>query len=436
MFGFTIVWLGQIVSVLATNMSAFALTIWVFEKTGSATALGLVQVFFHTPLLIITPFAGVMVDRHNRKLMMMVSDLAAGLATVAVLLLQAFGVLEVWHLYVAAVFQGLGNAFQWPAYSAAISTMIPKEKYGRANGMMSLVDIGPGVLAPMLAGALLPVIGLTGVLSVDVLTFVTAIVVLMFVHIPQPPRTEEGAQARGNVFREAAFAFRYIFARPSLLGLQLVFFFGNLCSGIAYTVLAPMILLRTGNDSVSLGLVQSAGAIGGVVGGVAMSVWGGFKRRVHGVLGGWIIASFFFALMGLGTWLPFWVATNALSALFVPLINGSNQAIWQSKVAPDVQGRVFSARTLIAWMTNPISPLIAGTLGDYLLEPAMRAPGGLSSLFGWIVPAGPGAGMGLLVFFGGLGGVLAGLSGYFISAIRGAEDILPDHDAAMAAESA
>jgi len=436
MFGFTIVWLGQIVSVLATNMSAFALTIWVFEKTRSATALGLVQVFFITPLLIITPFAGVMVDRHNRKLMMMVSDLAAGLATVAVLLLQAFGVLEVWHLYVVAVFQGLGNAFQWPAYSAAISTMIPKEKYGRANGMMSLVDIGPGVLAPMLAGALLPVIGLTGVLSVDVLTFVTAIVVLMFVHIPQPPRTEEGAQAQGNVFREAAFGFRYIFARPSLLGLQLVFFFGNLCSGIAYTVLAPMILLRTGNDSVSLGLVQSAGAIGGVAGGVAMSVWGGFKRRVHGVLGGWIIASFFFALMGLGTWLPFWVATNALSALFVPLINGSNQAIWQSKVAPDVQGRVFSARTIIAWMTNPISPLIAGTLGDYLLEPAMRAPGGLSSLFGWIVPAGPGAGMGLLVFFGGLGGVLAGLSGYFISAIRGAEDILPDHDAAMAAESA
>ena len=112
MFGFTIVWLGQIVSVLATNMSAFALTIWVFQKTGSATALGLVQVFFITPLLIITPFAGVMVDRHNRKLMMMVSDLVAGIATIAILVLQAFGVLQVWHLYVAAIFQGLGNAFQ------------------------------------------------------------------------------------------------------------------------------------------------------------------------------------------------------------------------------------------------------------------------------------------------------------------------------------
>jgi hypothetical protein len=118
------------------------------------------------------------------------------------------------------------------------------------------------------------------------------------------------------------------------------------------------------------------------------------------------------------------------------LVNGSNQAIWQSKVAPDVQGRVFSARMLIAWMTNPISPLIAGTLADYVLEPAMRVPSGLSSLFGWLVPPGPGAGMGLLILFSSLGGILAGLAGYFIHPIRHAEDILPDHDQLVPAEAA
>jgi MFS family permease len=436
MFGFTLVWLGQIISVLATNMTAFALTIWVFEKTGSATALALMQVFFITPFLIISPIAGVMIDRHNRKLMMMVSDLTGGLATVAVLLLQGFGVLEVWHLYVAAIFQGLGNAFQWPAYSAAISTMIPKEKYGRANGMMSLIEAGPGVLAPMLAGALLPVVGFTGILSIDVVTFILAILVLLFVHIPQPPRTVEGEQAHGNILQEAWFGFQYIFARPSLLGLQLVFFFGNLCLGIAFTVLAPMVLLRTGNDSVSLGLVQSAGAIGGIAGGVLMSAWGGFKRRVHGVLAGWIVSSFFFSLVGVGTSLPFWITAMALSSILSPLINGSNQAIWQSKVAPDVQGRVFSARRLIAWFTNPVSPLIAGVLGDYVLEPAMRVPSGLSSAIGWLVPPGPGAGMGLLIFLSSLGGILAGLAGYLTHPVRHAEDILPDHDTLAQAEIA
>ncbi len=436
MFGFSIVWLGQIVSVLATNMTTFALTIFVFQKTGSATALGLVQVFFITPYLLITPIAGVLVDRHNRKLMMMISDTVAGLATIAVLILQAMGMLEVWHLYVAAIFQGLGNAFQWPAYSAAITTMLPKEQYGRANGMWSLIETGPGVFAPMLAGALLPFIGLKGILSIDVATFLLAIIILLGVHIPQPQRTEVGKQAQGNIFKEAAFGFKYIFVRPSLLGLQLVFFFGNLCTGIAYTVLSPMILLRTNDNSVSLGVVLSAGAIGGVVGGVIMSAWGGFKRRVHGVLAGWLISSLFFALVGVGTWLPLWIAANALSGLFVPLVNASNQAIWQSKVAPDVQGRVFSARTMIAWMTNPISPIIGGTLADYVLEPAMRTPGGLPSLFGWLVPPGPGAGMGLLIFFGAFGGLLAGLVGYFIPAIYNAETVLPDHDTSAVTESA
>lgn len=436
MFGFTLVWLGQIVSVLATNMSAFALTIWVFQKTGSATSLAWMQVFFITPFLLISPLAGVMVDRHNRKMMMMLSDLAAGLATISILVLQFAGVLEVWHLYVAAIFQGLGNSFQWPAYSAAISTMIPKEQYGRANGMMSLIEMGPGVLGPMLAGAALPLIGLTGVLFLDVVTFVLAIVILLLVHIPQPPRTEEGAQGQGSILKEALYGFQYIFARRSLLGLQLVFFFGNLFAGIAFTVIAPMVLLRTGNDSVSLGFVQSAGAIGGVVGGVVMSAWGGFKRRVHGVLAGWIVSSIFLSLLGVGTSLPLWIAAMVLSTILVPLINGSNQAIWQAKVAPDVQGRVFSARRLIAWLTNPISPLIAGTLADYVLEPAMRTSSPLSLAFGWLVPPGPGAGMGLLIFFSALGGILAGLAGYFIHSIHHAEDILPDHDVIPAADPA
>jgi hypothetical protein len=216
----------------------------------------------------------------------------------------------------------------------------------------------------------------------------------------------------------------------------MVFFFGNLCAGIAFTVVAPMILLRTGNDSVSLGVVQSAGAIGGVVGGVLMSAWGGFKRRVHGVLAGWIVSSFFLALLGVGIWVPLWAAACALSTLFAPLVNSSNQAIWQAKVAPDVQGRVFSARRLIAWMTNPISPLIAGVLGDYVLEPAMRAPQGFAALFTWIIPPGPGAGMGLLIFLSSLGGILAGLAGYFVHSIRHAEDILPDHDRMAPAEAA
>jgi MFS transporter, DHA3 family, macrolide efflux protein len=425
MNAFLLVWLGQLISVLSSSMTNFALSIWMYQQTESATAMGLMQVFFITPFLIISPFAGVMVDRYSRKLMMMISDLTAIIGTGGILVLYATGNLEFWHLYIAAALNGIGNTFQWPAYSAAIA----KAQLGRANGMMSLMEAGPGVIAPLLAGMLLPLVGIAGILTIDVITFFFAVGALLIVHIPRPRQTEEGRQARGGMLKEAAYGFRYIFARPSLLGLQMVFFFGNLFSGIGFTVLAPMVLARTDQNPLIFGTVQTAGAIGAIIGGITMSAWGGFQRRVHGVLAGWIYSGVIgMAILGLRFGLPVWITGMLLGGLAIPLINASNQAIWQSKVAPDLQGRVFSARRLIAWFTNPVSPIIGGTLADFVLEPAMRTESTLSNMFGWLVGTGPGAGMGLLLIFCGIGMSLVGLIGYFIPYIRNAEDILPDHD--------
>ncbi len=428
MSGFFIIWIGQIVSILASGMSGFALSLWMYQKTESATAMGLQQVFYITPFLLMSIPAGVMVDKYNRKLMMMISDLTAVLATFGLMLLSALGRLEFWHLYVAAIFYGIGNTFQWPAYSAAISTMVPKDQLGRVNGLMSLMEAGPGVLAPLLAGVLYPLIGLTGILIIDVVTFFFAISALALVHVPQPERSKEGQEAEGNFLKEAVFGFKYIFARPSLLGLQMIFFFGNLFSGIGFSVFAPMVLARTNQNSTIFGLVQTAGAAGVILGGIVMSAWGGFKRRVHGVLAGWIYTGLIgTALMGLNG-LIFWLAATILGSFASPVINGSNQAIWQSKVSPDLQGRVFSARRLIAWFTNPIAPIIGGTLADFVLEPAMRSNSALSASFGWLVGTGPGAGMGLLMIFCGLLISLIGIGGYFIPAISEAEKLLPDYD--------
>jgi len=429
MFGFTIVWAGQMVSLLGTQMSAFSLTIWAYELTGSATALALVGFFFLTPLLVFSPIAGAIVDRSNRKWMMALSDLAAGTATVGVLSLYLTGGLQIWHLYVANAIMGLFQAFQWPAYSAAISVMLPKEQYGRANGMMSLAESGSGIFAPLLAGAVLGIIGLGGVLFIDIATFLFAIAALALIQVPQPAVTDEGIKGRGNLLQEAAYGFRYILARPSLLGLQTVFLLGNFFGSLGYSVLAPMILARTGNNELVYGSVNSAGAAGGLVGGLVMSAWGGPKRRVHGVLMGFALASLLDGvLMGVGRGVSVWVVAAFCGAFFIPIINGSNQAIWQAKVAPDVQGRVFSVRMLIAWLVNPVAMLIAGPLSDYVLEPAMRLDGSLTGTFGWLVGAGPGAGIALIFVFAGLMTMMVGLGGYAVPAIREAETRLPDHE--------
>jgi hypothetical protein len=190
-----------------------------------------------------------------------------------------------------------------------------------------------------------------------------------------------------------------------------------------------MILARTGNDEWIYGSVQSAGAIGGLVGALAMSAWNGPKRRVHGVLQGWVwLGLLGLTLLGLGRSLPVWAAGMFSLALFSPLLNGCNQAIWQAKVSPEVQGRVFSARLMIAWLVSPISRAIAGPLADRVLEPAMDEQSVLVRLFGWLVGTGAGAGMALLFVVAGLFVALTGLGGYLFPAVRNAEDLLADHD--------
>jgi MFS transporter, DHA3 family, macrolide efflux protein len=430
MFGFTIVWIGQIISLLGTSMTGFAMTIWAYEKTNAATALALIGFFFVAPMLVASPFAGALVDRSNRKLMMMVSDIASGITSFIILILFVTGHLQIWHLFITSAFQGVFQSFQWPAYSAAISTMIPKKQYGRADGMLSLADTASNIFAPILAGSLLGIIGVPGILLIDLGTFVFAIGTLLFVYIPQPKITEEGLQARGNIFKEAVFGFHYILSRPSLLALQLVFLLGNFCSGVPGAVQAAMILANTGTSEKALALVNSAGAVGGVVGGLVMSAWGGPKRRVHGVLMGWFIASLLgVVLMGFARSIPMWAITGFLGMFFVPIINGSNQAIWQAKVPPDLQGRVFSIRRLIAWFVSPLAMLVAGPLSDQVLEPAMRNPQSfLASTLGWAVGTGPGRGMALLFIIGGGLAAFITISGYAFRVLREADTLLPDHD--------
>lgn len=428
MRAFTWVWVGQVFSLLGSAMTQFALTVWAYELTGSATALALTALFAFAPGVLLSPLAGALVDRWDRRLVLMLSDLGGGLATLVLFLLYSAGNLQIWHLYAAGAVAGAFASFQWPAYSAAISLMIPKSQYGRANGMISLAESLSGVVAPALAATLLVLIGLRGIMLIDILTFVIAISTILAIRIPKPPVTAEGEAGKGSLWKEAVYGFRYIAARRSLLGLQLTFFFINLTGTFGGVLFAPMLLARTGSDESVLAAVQSIGSVGGILGGVLLTVWGGPKRRVHGVLLTMIASSLFGQmLMGVGRDVLVWgIAVFALQVT-IPITNGSNQAIWQAKVAPDVQGRVFAARRMIAQISAPIAMLLAGPLADQVFEPAMREGGALAGTFGWLVGTGAGAGMALMFVITGALGVLVGSAGYLFKAIRDAETLLPDH---------
>lgn len=434
MAAFVFIWFGQAVSMLGTGMTQFALTIWAYQLTGSATALALVGFFSYAPVVLVSPLAGALVDRWNRKLVMMLSDLAAGLSTIVVFILYSTGNLEIWHLYVTGAFAAVFGAFQFPAFSAAMSLMVPKEQYTRANGLVSLAESATIIVAPVLAGILLTVIGINGILIIDMVTFIFAVLCVAVVFIPQPETSATGREAQGSLWQESLYGFQYIWRRKSLLGIQLTFTISNFFFAIGMVLIAPMVLARTDNNELALGTVQSFLGVGGVVGALLLSAWGGPKRRIHGVLAGFILSSLLGqSLMGIGQSVPVWSAAAFFSMLVLPFINGSNQSIWQSKVAPDVQGRVFATRRLIAQIAGPLGMLIGGPLADQVFEPAMSAGGALAQLFGPLVGTGPGAGMALILVFTGILGATAGVVGYLTPAIRNAESLMPDHDA-MAAQ--
>ena len=428
MTAFIVIWLGQFVSVAGSFMTSFALGIWAWEKTGSAQALSLVGVFTYAPLIIVTPLVGVLVDRWNRKLVMMLSDLGAVLASITVFILFTTGRLEIWHIYATTAFASAFQAFQWPAYSATVTLMVPKEHYSRASAMISMVESASNVVGPVLAGSLIGVVGVRGILLIDILTFFVAIFTLLIVIIPQPV-IEKTKTSFKKILKDITFGFKYIFDRPGLLGLQMVFFAANFMTVIGWAVINPMVLARTGDAQV-LGFVQSFAAVGGLVGAVFLTIWGGPKRLVNGILLGWILNGLLGRfLMGITEQPWLWMVSVFLLAFFMPTVNGCSQAIWQKKVPPNQQGRVFAVRRFIAQITVPISMGFSGWLADAVFEPAFQTADGWGTrLFGNLVGSGPGAGMSLMIAMSGILVATVAIIGTFFRSIRDVETDLPDYD--------
>ena len=264
---FTVIWFGQLVSLLGTTMTRFALLIWAYEQTGKATTLALLGFFSFALDLLLSPIAGVWVDRWDRRMVLLFADLGAGLMTVTMLVLYMTGALQIWHLYVVQTLTGGFTAFQGPAYTAATTMLVPKSQYTRTSGMRSLASSASQVFAPMFAGVMLRLIGIGGVMLVDIATFLVAVTTLLIVRIPHPTAMQKDS-TESKMWKEVGFGFRYIHHRHGLLGLIFLFIGINFFAALTYfSILPAMILVRSGRDELTLASVQAALGIGGVVGG-------------------------------------------------------------------------------------------------------------------------------------------------------------------------
>lgn len=415
---FTIIWFGQLVSTIGSYMTEFALLLWVWNLTKSATALALVGFFSQLPRIPITLVAGIIVDRFNRKHLMMLGDATAAVSTVCIGLLYVTNSLQLWHLYLVAAVSSAFGQIQRLAYSTSIALIVPKQHYIRANSMDSAVHYGSAIIAPALAGALYPSIGLFGILLIDLITFGIAIATLVSVTIPQPqPNLETDSE---TITQKLTFGICYVWSHSSFRALLIIttlFWFAHDLGGAVYD---PMILARSNGSAQVLGSVTSAAGIGGVTGTIILSAWGGTKRRINGMLAGFVGAGLSKMVFGLGQSPFVWIPAQFCSSLNFPLLGSSETAIWMEKIAPEIQGRVFAANALVVQIVSAIASLIAGPLADHVFEPALQQNNQLTSLFSSIV--GTGGGIALLYILTSMGLVLVGLGGYLLPALRQLED--------------
>ena len=281
---FMIIWIGQSISIVGSGLTGFALGVWIFERTGQATPFAITALCGVLPRILLAPVGGSFADRWNRRWIMILADAGAALVTLSVVFLLLAGQLAVWHIYVITFLSSVFSAFQEPAYSASIAMLVPKKDLARANGLVQTGQAIEMLIAPTLAGVLFGVIGLKGIMLIDFATYFFAVGALLLVRIPQPRAETSGSEeGTGQVRDDFLYGWRYLRARAGLLGLLLYYALVNFMLNAAMVLNGPLVL--SFGTSSTLGFVQTVSGVGMLSGSVAMSAWGGPKRRIPAVIG-------------------------------------------------------------------------------------------------------------------------------------------------------
>ncbi len=421
------IWGAQVVSVIGSQLSAFALGVWVYDTTHSVTLSSLAFWGFMLPQIVLSPLSGVLVDRWGRWKSMVISDVGAGLSVLAAALLYYNGSLLPWMIVPINVCLSAFNTLMWPAQSAAITVLVPKEQYGRANGMVQAIEAIAQVGGPALAGLVYVSLRIGNMAMIDFVTYVFAVgVMLLLIRIPEPSLTQEARSQRQSLWREMRMGWDYIIERKGLLALLGYFLAVNIMGYLIQPLFLPLILDNWKADV--FGYLSTVLGVGMLAGTLVMSAWGGTRRKIYTLLGAGIVTGLAVAAAGLRASIPLLAVTGFLFMSTQPLMNASSQAIWQRKVAPELQGRVFSVRRGIAWSSGLVVPLLAGPLADYVFRPLMIQGGALAPLLGPIMGVGPSRGTGLMFVIAGLLMAAVSAAGLLVPLLRRVELDIPDHE--------
>jgi DHA3 family macrolide efflux protein-like MFS transporter len=365
---FFTIWTGQALSLLGSRVAQFAIVWWLTETTGSATVLATASMVAFIPEVFLAPIAGAYVDRWNRRIVMILADGFIALASLWLAVMFWLGTAQVWHIYALMLIRSIGGSFHWPAMQASTSLMVPKEQLTRVAGINQTLYGVLGIAGPPLGAILMELLPLQGVMLIDVGTAALAIIPLFFIHIPQPERTSEKHAERPSVWTDFKEGLRYVWGWTGMLYLIVLIFFFKIASAPAFSLMPLLVKKHFSGGAAQLSLLQAILGVGTIVGGLVLSAWGGFRKKIVTSLSAAFVFSFGFLGLGLA---PGNIFEIALASAFVigftlPMIDGPFMAIMQSSVEPEMQGRVFTLAISLLNISAPFSLAIAGPISDKL----------------------------------------------------------------------
>jgi len=392
---FFTIWSGQAISILGSQIVSFAIVWYLTEQTGSATVLAIASMFGILPNILLSPFAGAMADRGDRKSIMIISDLVVGLARLLGFFLFLTGAIQVWHIYLMIFVGSAAGSFQQPAMASSTALMVPKKHLSRVAGMNQTLQGALSIAGPPLGALLMSLTTIANIYLLDVITMLFAVLPLLFIPIPklETRKDSNGDVIKTSFFQDIKEGFQYVLNWKGLTLLLLSAMLINFLISPAMSLLPLLVSKHFGGDEVQLALMNSMLGIGMLIGGIILSIWGGFKRRIFTSFMGLIISGLSLAAVGFIPETGFSIALFVflISALMLPFINGPIQAVVQSAVTPEMQGRVISLIGTTAGFAMPIGLAIAGPVSDAIGIQAWFIIGGicmsLTGILGFMSPA-------------------------------------------------
>jgi len=397
---FLLIWFGEFISMIGSGLTIFSLGVYVYQQTHSVSSYTFILLCVFIPPFILRPFGGILADRHDRRLMMLIGDLGATLGLLFILFMMLRGHIQLWQIYLGIAISSTFSAFQEPAYKALVTDFIPKDQYAKASGLMQLAGSAQYLISPFLAGILLTLIDIKFIFTIDISTFLMASVIIIWTRKNSGKTIVKIKQPKKSFISDLKEGIQEYSKNKGVVHLVVTTMIVLFFVGLLQALILPMILSLT--NAKTAGITQSICASGMLVGSLFIGLFGSKSKHVKVLSISLFLAGLFFANFGLSTSIVFITLAGFMFFATLPFVNTSIEVLIRKNIDNKKQGRVWSIISTITYLGSIVAFMVAGFLADKVFNPLLEVNGKLAGTVGSIIGIGEGRGIGLMLVVSGI----------------------------------